>query len=489
MLQHWRRLCLLVAGSLLPSLSLAGPSFENTAVVRTIELGGSVIHVSTTYAIKALEDGQTTYHIALAKDEKEKTSWMEAKIKGQAKPLAITVLDEDDDTDASSLVAVTLPKQLSAHGTLNLVFESVQTHATRPYPERAAQTDPQLLKYEADVFVLSPYDTLVQRTKVRSLSPDIISYSTPQGVDEFVRDGTVTRSGATITYGPYHNIPPSANVEFVSKYQQTISIHYNFDYPVLEVKNLERSVEVSHWGANLNVEDKIHLHNAGPALKGHFSRLEYQSQNFFGRLSPHTLDRLILQLPPGVTNVYYYDLNGNVSTSNLRAAPSVPKNSKASQNSILEMRPRYPLLGGWNYSFTLGFDTPLQDSVGWDAANDRYIVAVPVTTHISGSVVDEATVKIILPEGASNVEFTSPFHALSSSVSTHITYLDTIGRPAVTLAYEGLTGKHTGVIYVSYSVPFFAHLRKPLAVGAVFFGLFMLGFTAKRVDLRLHKQS
>lgn len=112
-----------------------------------------------------------------------------------------------------------------------------------------------------------------------------------------------------------------------------------------------------------------------------------------------------------------------------------------------------------------------------------------MTTHISGSVVDEATVKIILPEGASNVEFTSPFHALSSSVSTHITYLDTIGRPAVTLAYEGLTGKHTGVIYVSYSVPFFAHLRKPLAVGAVFFGLFMLGFTAKRVDLRLHKQS
>ncbi|KAI6119352.1 Ribophorin I [Pisolithus croceorrhizus] len=484
MLQLWRILCLLVAGSLLTSLSRAEPSFENTAVVRTIELGGSVVHVSTTYAIKALEDGQTTYHIALAKDEKETTSWMEAKVKGQAKPLAITVLDEDD-TATSSLIAVTLPKELSAHGTLNLVFESVQTHATRPYPERAAQTDPQLLKYEAGLFVLSPYDTLVQRTKVKSLSPEVVSYSTPQGVDEFVRDGTVTRSGATITYGPYHNIPPSANVEFVSKYQRTISIHYNFDYPVLEVKNLERSVEVSHWGANLNVEDKIHLHNAGPALKGHFSRLEYQSQNFFGRLSPHTLSRLILHLPPGVTNVYYYDMNGNVSTSNLRAAPSVPKNSKAIQDSILEIRPRYPLLGGWNYSFTLGFDTPLQDSVGWDAANGRYIVAVPVTTHISGSVVDDATVNIILPEGASSPRLSLRYQAVFLLT---ITYLDTIGRPAVTLTYKGLTGKHTGMIYVSYSVPFFAHLRKPIAVGAVFFGLFMLGFTAKRVDLRLHKK-
>lgn len=64
------------------------------------------------------------------------------------------------------------------------------------------------------------------------------------------------------------------------------------------------------------------------------------------------------------------------------------------------MRPRYPLLGGWNYSFTLGFDTPLQDSVSWDAANQRYIVGVPVMTYIPGSVVDEAEIKVILPEGA-----------------------------------------------------------------------------------------
>lgn len=128
--------------------------------------------------------------------------------------------------------------------------------------------------------------------------------------------------------------------------------------------------------------------------------MAYQSQSYFGRLPPHVLNRLTLHLPPGVTNTYYYDLNGNVSTSNLRAAPSVPKASKANQYSILEMRPRYPLLGGWNYSFTLGFDTPLQDSASWDAVNGRYIVAIPVMTHIPGSVVNEAAVRVILPEGA-----------------------------------------------------------------------------------------
>lgn len=62
---------------------------------------------------------------------------------------------------------MTLPKKLAVNGTINLVLETVQTHTTHPYPAYAAQTDPQLLKYETDLFVLSPYTTLVQRTKVK----------------------------------------------------------------------------------------------------------------------------------------------------------------------------------------------------------------------------------------------------------------------------------------------------------------------------------
>jgi oligosaccharyltransferase complex subunit alpha (ribophorin I) len=92
-------------------------------------------------------------------------------------------------------------------------------------------------------------------------------------------------------------------------------------------------------------------------------------------------------------------------------------------------------------------------------------------------------------------------------MSTHISYLDTTGRPAVILAYKNLTDKHTGMIYVSahpiyrfekapnkhrvqvsYQVPFSAHLTKPLSVCAAFFSLFAFAFMARRVDLRLHKK-
>lgn len=64
-------------------------SFENTAIVRTIELGGSVVHVTTTYAIKALENGLNSYTLALGSKEQVKTSWLEVTVKGDKKPLAI----------------------------------------------------------------------------------------------------------------------------------------------------------------------------------------------------------------------------------------------------------------------------------------------------------------------------------------------------------------------------------------------------------------
>jgi oligosaccharyltransferase complex subunit alpha (ribophorin I) len=131
------------------------------------------------------------------------------------------------------------------------------------------------------------------------------------------------------------------------------------------------------------------------SLKGQFSRLVHQSQTAFQRPAPHVLTGLTLRLPSGIHDAYYYDLVGNVSTSKLQISPSSSR-----RNSILDLRPRYPLMGGWNYSFTLGWDSPLADSAVWDKAIGRYIVGVPVMIAIPGAVVNDAEVKIILPEGA-----------------------------------------------------------------------------------------
>lgn len=105
-------------------------------------------------------------------------------------------------------------------------------------------------------------------------------------------------------------------------------------------------------------------------------------------------------LPPGVHDVYYTDTVGNVSTSHLRESTSVAKGARSKQNTFLELRPRYPLLGGWNYSFTLGFDAPLNDWTAYDKRDGRYVVSVPILTQFPDTVVNEAELKVILPEGA-----------------------------------------------------------------------------------------
>jgi oligosaccharyltransferase complex subunit alpha (ribophorin I) len=124
---------------------------------------------------------------------------------------------------------------------------------------------------------------------------------------------------------------------------------------------------------------------------------------FYNHPMPTVLKQLALQLPAGIHDAYYVDIIGNVSTSKLRTVPSVPKGQRAAshnQHSILELKPRYPLLGGWNYSFTIGWDSPLGDSAAYDAKEGRWIVAVPIMTQIPAAAVDEAEVKVILPEGA-----------------------------------------------------------------------------------------
>ena len=64
----------------------------------------------------------------------------------------------------------------------------------------------------------------------------------------------------------------------------------------------------------------------------------------------------------------------------------------------MELRPQYRLLGGWNYSFNLDMDSPLEDYAGWDAEKERYIPGVPIMTILGGSVVEDAEVKVISPE-------------------------------------------------------------------------------------------
>lgn len=76
----------LAALALLPLLASAAASFQNTAIVRTIELGGSISVVSTTYTAKVTsQEAATEYIVGLGKEEEGKVGWFDVREKKGSK--------------------------------------------------------------------------------------------------------------------------------------------------------------------------------------------------------------------------------------------------------------------------------------------------------------------------------------------------------------------------------------------------------------------
>jgi dolichyl-diphosphooligosaccharide---protein glycosyltransferase subunit 1 (ribophorin I) len=61
----------------------------------------------------------------------------------------------------------TIQKSMKAHTDITLELITVQSNAVKPVPATIRQKDPQSLKYDTDLFVVSPYATAIQRTKIR----------------------------------------------------------------------------------------------------------------------------------------------------------------------------------------------------------------------------------------------------------------------------------------------------------------------------------
>lgn len=144
---------------------------------------------------------------------------------------------------------------------------------------------------------------------------------------------------------------------------------------------------------------------SGPRLKGQFSRLAHQQSRFHASKPAQILADLTLRVPPTAHSPYYYDIIGNVSTSHFRQgstpAQSQARNVRSSPRTVdgaLELRPRYPLLGGWNYTFVIGYDMPLGDAL--KAQDGKKVLGVPFLTSVRDLVVDDVELRIILPEGA-----------------------------------------------------------------------------------------
>lgn len=107
----------------------------------------------------------------------------------------------------------------------------------------------------------------------------------------------------------------------------------------------------------------------------------------------------------------------------------------------VEIRPRFPLFGGWKTKYYLGYNVPAYQYLY--NKGDKYILQMRVIDHVFDDfVVDKLTLKIVLPEGATDINVKTPYGINRHQEENHKTYLDTTGRPVVVLTKDNLVEGH-----------------------------------------------
>lgn len=127
--------------------------------------------------------------------------------------------------------------------------------------------------------------------------------------------------------------------------------------PMAIFTEMQRTIEISHWG-NINVEDHIEMINEGAGVKGEWGRIDF---NLYDPSNGRAAIKIVeIDLPRYIRGLYFYDYIGNISTSVAHRNEEVVN---------LKLEPRFPIFGGWNSDWNVGYNMPTKYHLFTDANN------------------------------------------------------------------------------------------------------------------------
>uniref|UniRef100_A0A8D0UNS0 Dolichyl-diphosphooligosaccharide--protein glycosyltransferase subunit 1 n=1 Tax=Sus scrofa TaxID=9823 RepID=A0A8D0UNS0_PIG len=388
----------------------------NEDVKRTVDLSSHLAKVTAevvlAHAGSSSSPRATSFLLALEPELEARLAHLGVQVKGEdEEENNLEVRETKIKGKSGRFFTVTLPVALDPGAKISVTVETVYTHVLQPYPTQITQSEKQFVVFEGNHYFYSPYPTKSQSMRVKLASRNVESYT---------KLGNPTRSEDLLDYGPFRDVPPYS--------QDTFKVHSENNSPFLTITSMTRVIEVSHWG-NIAVEENVDLKHTGAVLKGPFSRYDYQRQPDSGISSIRSFKTI---LPAAAQDVYYRDEIGNVSTSHLLILDDSVE---------MEIRPRFPLFGGWKTHYIVGYNLPSYEYLY--NLGDQYALKMRLVDHVfDEQVIDSLTVKIILPEGAKNIQVDSPYEISRAPDELHYTYLDTFGRPVIVAHKKNLVEQH-----------------------------------------------
>jgi len=384
----------------------------------------------------------------------DKVSFIEATV-GSSDKTYLRVTETKVQSDMEKVFwKIDLKSALTAGSSVTLQVDVVLGRALEMYPAQITQKEKQLARFTGNLYAFLPYPVTTQSTTVSLASSNVESYT---------KTKPVSLSETTLSYGPFNNIAAFTVAD--------MTVHAENNNPMLVVTRLERLLELSMWG-NIAVEETVDVAHRGALLKGSFSRYEFQRESS-GVSSVKNFKTL---LPASSKDVYYRDDIGNISTSHMRVMDDAVE---------LDLRPRFPLFGGWKTHYVVGYNVPSYEYLFY--SGNKHVLNMRLVDHIfDDMLVEEAEVKVILPEGVTDIEVKTPYTMTRGEDGLHHTYLDTTGRTVIHLSTNKLlTENHIQDFQISFSYPHRTMVTEPLLLVSFFFFFYLVTIIYVRLDFSI----
>lgn len=249
-------------------------------------------------------------------------------------------------------------------------------------------------------------------------------------------------AGELWTWESKSPIGPLATVKpFVVVFPLPLHLGYIFSMERLVVAPLQGSVAY---------EDLYKVHNDAAFQKGAYnpttmaqllslppgvSRLAIKSKDVprGQRVPTHILFDLYASLPPDVFDLDVGDMAGNLtSTFAFREEPE-----EGPSATKLEVWPRYPVLGGWNFDLRVKYKVPVNSLLQQAPGSNTWSLRIPIEPPFQDLYAEDISLTVALPIGATNIHYSSPV-ALDVIEETSLCWwLDIFtSRPALRLRWH-----------------------------------------------------
>ncbi|KAM3141428.1 hypothetical protein pb186bvf_006546 [Paramecium bursaria] len=332
-----------------------------------------------------------------------------------------------------------------------------------PLPKQIKVEDNQNLLFSDNVYFFTPYNVKTQQTQY--ITERIISYSLKQ----------VLLRNNVLEYGPYQDIKPFSHLK--------TKLHLENNSPLVTFTQAIKTVELSHWG-NILIEEQYTLRNEGARIDGEFSRVTFNK--YASNVGQHSIKSYNSYLPIDTWGIYYRDEIGNISTSNAARVvynyDQTQKNSNGENTVLVQLRPRFAVFGGWKANFVLGYNLPTKKYLENDG--DLHVLTQNFAFSIKDIIAEEYTLKIILPEGCTDVKWILPFQDIHTNYTLTHSYLDTTGRPTYIFTRR-LTSYLDNVQFkIQYDFTSFSLFKEPFLVFISFLTVFATIIAVRRLELK-----